>query len=660
VSGDGSIELAQTMPGQSGAGPLAPGSSAGEYQIVRALGSGAMGDVYEGKHPIIGKRVAIKVIKQVLAASEEAAQRFIREAKAVNQVEHPNVVDVFAFGRLDDGRLYLVMDLLEGQSLDAYLREHGPLSASEMAEVMEPVCAAVAAAHRAGVIHRDLKPANVFLARAGDGPFKVYVLDFGVAKLMSSAQEKTGQTLTGQGVWVGTPTYMAPEQWTSEGASARSDIYALGAMTYELLTGASPFGADSIPGVMEKHFHAEIPRVGDTGRSIARHIDDALRRAMAKAPEDRFASADELWAALSGTGATAGARTTPSRTWQPAALGGAVVLAGALALVAMSDDEPVPSGAASSTHLDAGAELGKAKILSLPSGATVLREGRRIGETPASVSGQPGEELSLVVSLPGYLDQPTLARIGEDTTVELSPIRGFEGVWVIPGGELRRFERARRDGIDQVAAYRVSSSDDPGRFYRMFRFVPGAPGHVTFEASHEYVHESLANEPSCRTPLAARYELELATSTMTTRVERVDVSVVARRCVFGARRWSDPEPVTRVDAADVHVAESRAGAGPLAPSPVTSDLSNSAQLKGARPPINPNGTAETQAARQTGKEAAAKKRQVRNEPAPNRELDQPPMQANEPPANKVQAPPAQQQRVEPQQAVEPPAQQLKE
>jgi serine/threonine protein kinase len=169
--------------------------------------------------------VAIKVLHAQLAASADAGLRLVREAQAVNQVAHPGVVDVFAYGRLDDGRTYLVMDLVDGETVRARLRR-GPLPPAVAVEVIDAIARALDAAHARGVVHRDLKPDNVMVH---DGPpLTVKVLDFGIAKLRPQAGAPSTATLTAQGSWMGTPAYMAPEQWSADGATAASDRYALG------------------------------------------------------------------------------------------------------------------------------------------------------------------------------------------------------------------------------------------------------------------------------------------------------------------------------------------------------------------------------------------------------------------------------------------------
>ena len=274
---------------------LAPGTPVGEYVVEHYLGAGAMGEVYAGSQPVIGKKVAIKVLKRALSSTADGAERFKREARAAGQVAHPNVVDVFSFGRLDDGRLFLVMDLVEGRSLRKAITA-GPLAQESALAVLDKVADALDAAHAKGVVHRDLKPDNVML---GSDDRAVHVLDFGLAKLLSPAGVAPASMLTGQGTWLGTPGYMAPEQWSADGAGPASDRYALGVMAFELLSGSLPFEAKNLPQMMEQHFRAKVPALSSRGATPAASVfDPVLTRAMAKDPDVRFPSAKAMVDAL--------------------------------------------------------------------------------------------------------------------------------------------------------------------------------------------------------------------------------------------------------------------------------------------------------------------------------------------------------------------------
>ncbi len=219
---------------------LVPGTDVGGYIVDGELGRGGMGVVYSATHPVIGKRAAIKVLKPSLSNNPATIERFIREARSVNAIGHPNIVDIFDFDMLPDGRRFLVMDLLEGESLRQRVKR-GPLHVHEAAIVIDEIASALDAAHAKGFIHRDLKPDNVFLV-ASPGRFDVKLLDFGLAKLTPNnamALERAYRTATG--AQLGTPDYMSPEQLRGDkNIDHRTDIYALGVVAFEILTGKRP------------------------------------------------------------------------------------------------------------------------------------------------------------------------------------------------------------------------------------------------------------------------------------------------------------------------------------------------------------------------------------------------------------------------------------
>ena len=231
---------------------LPAGSQAGEYRIEKKIGEGGMGSVYGARHPLIGKRAAIKVIRRELSNSREAVDRFVLEAQSVNQIGHPNIVDVFGFGQLPDGRAFFVMEWLEGESLRERLQR--PFQFPEALEILEQIAKALEAAHEAGVVHRDLKPDNVYLqVRKGEKP-TVKLLDFGLAKLTSRGDGSAQQhDRTRTGVVMGTPLYLSPEQAKGAKIGVETDVYSLGAMAYEMLSGVVPFKADSAVEIMAMH-----------------------------------------------------------------------------------------------------------------------------------------------------------------------------------------------------------------------------------------------------------------------------------------------------------------------------------------------------------------------------------------------------------------------
>jgi len=280
-------------------GELAAGMTVGEYEITGKLGEGGMGTVYAARHPFIGKRAAVKVISEALCTDAEAVERFVQEARAVNQIGHPNIVDVFSFGTLADGRCYFVMEWLQGQSLAGRLQQ-GRLPVREAVEILDPICRALEAAHERGIIHRDLKPDNVFVVPVrGDRPL-IKLLDFGIAKLAGSDDSRVQRTRTG--MMMGTPLYMSPEQARARGLDARTDIYSLGVVAYEMLLGRPPFVSDSAMEIVAAHLHQAPPPPStlrpDLPAPLERMLLDMLNKDPARRPG--LALIREQLAALSG------------------------------------------------------------------------------------------------------------------------------------------------------------------------------------------------------------------------------------------------------------------------------------------------------------------------------------------------------------------------
>lgn len=273
---------------------MAAGSVVGEYEIVEQIGVGGMGVVYLAVHPVIDKRVAIKILRPEVAADQDLVSRFVSEARAVNAIEHQNIIDVFAFGRLDDGRQYYVMEYLKGLSLEDLLLDRGPLGLEEALPILRQVADAVDAAHERHIIHRDLKPENIFLVPRRSGRYRVVVLDFGIAKLNFGPQN------TASGMVMGTPLYMSPEQCLGHALDHRTDIYALGTIAYRMLAGCLPCDGESIQVIMYQQISSQPMPPSAHGALPA--VDDILMRALAKGPQDRQSTMGELVDELASVG----------------------------------------------------------------------------------------------------------------------------------------------------------------------------------------------------------------------------------------------------------------------------------------------------------------------------------------------------------------------
>jgi len=283
---------------------LLPGEMVGEYRVERVLGKGSFGVVYRAVHPVIGKTAAVKLLKREFSADPIMVSRFIAEARAVNQIRHRNIVDIFSFGVSGDGRHYYVMELLDGEPLDQYLAARRALPPSEALPILERIGRALDAAHAAGIVHRDLKPANVFLA-TDEGARFPKLLDFGIAKLTREDAGEAGPR-THTGVTLGTPHYMSPEQCRGESVDYRTDVYAFGVMTHQMLTGSLPFEAQSLLKVMTMHTTWPPPRMSEKNPALPPELDAPVQRMLEKDPVRRPPSLAQAYRELSEAAAGAG------------------------------------------------------------------------------------------------------------------------------------------------------------------------------------------------------------------------------------------------------------------------------------------------------------------------------------------------------------------
>ena len=270
------------------------GRQVGEYLIRRRIGSGGMGIVYEGVQPLIGRKVAVKIVRPDVVAGTGAARALLEEARLANLVRHRGLIDVFGFGELPEVGPYLVMDFLEGQSLSQRLERQRLIEPSEVVEILVGVAEALAAAHAANVIHRDLKPSNIFLVQESAGQRYPKILDFGLAKRSVVPAGLTGHHLSAV---VGTPEYMSPEQVRGESTRPQSDLYSLGVTAFEALTGRLPFIGQSTLDILRQHLSAPPPPPSRFAE-IPAALDSLVLQLLEKEPARRPSSARVLSAEL--------------------------------------------------------------------------------------------------------------------------------------------------------------------------------------------------------------------------------------------------------------------------------------------------------------------------------------------------------------------------
>jgi serine/threonine-protein kinase len=377
----------------------------GKYKIASLLGEGGMGAVYVGEQALghTRRRVAIKTLHRHLSTDPHIRERFYREAGTLAGLEHPNTVQVFDFGATDDGVLYIVMEFVQGESIAVALEKEGALPLGRVKKILEQICGSLIEAHDKGIIHRDLKPDNVILTdRAGQKDF-VKVLDFGIAK-RSDEEDRNEPKLTQQGMVLGTPPYMSPEQFTGQPLDQRADIYSLGIMAYEMLTNELPFTATSSWEWAALHMTA-VPKPIETtscGAALPESARRAIRRALAKAKEHRFSSAQEFFDSFCGVSGTPHDRPTFELT-----------------PTAIDRSATAPLAA----HGAPGA-LARAQPSTIaPLGADVLLGGTQLGEPKSlSESGVDGASLA-----PSYGVQSSAMAYGAQPNVPYSP------ALVVPG-----------------------------------------------------------------------------------------------------------------------------------------------------------------------------------------------------------------------------------
>ncbi|MCS6798691.1 MAG: protein kinase [Myxococcota bacterium] len=358
--------------GQKGPDPLVGRVINDRFRITALIARGGMGKVYRAEQAPLGREVALKILNPTYQGDHdpEFHKRFFLEASICSKLTHPNTITIFDYGRTDDDIYYIAMELLEGRTLHRALREDGRFEVSRALHIARQICRSLREAHGMGVIHRDLKPANIFLVRHGDENDFVKVLDFGLVKNLS----EKGEDLTQTGLFMGSPKYMSPEQIRGEKVDARTDIYALGVILYEMLTGKVPFDRPNSVNILMAHVHEAPPPMSEMagGVSIPPAVEAVVMRCMAKRADERFRTMDEVLVALKQASTDAG--LSVSRSGEHGAsgefpAGGAVT--GAFPVVQITGEPTAtPSGSLSPATPVAG-----------------------IATPPASVPAPPAEEL---------------------------------------------------------------------------------------------------------------------------------------------------------------------------------------------------------------------------------------------------------------------------
>jgi eukaryotic-like serine/threonine-protein kinase len=295
----GSPELAAASGNAEGdpRDPLVGMTLDGRYRILRVIGEGGMGVVYEALHVVIEKPVAVKVLRHTFTSRPDVVERFRQEAKSASRIGHPNIIDVSDFGETPSGASYIVMEMLTGEDLADILARDRVLSPARAVRIVYQVARALDATHRKGIVHRDLKPENIYLISVDGAADVVKVVDFGVAKMSDLEGGNTsGRRLTRTGMLFGTPEYMSPEQAAGKPFDHRVDVYALGAIFFELLTGRVPFEGENFMEVLAKHGRDRVPSLIEVnpGTRVSRELEHIVARALAKDPADRYPTMSDL------------------------------------------------------------------------------------------------------------------------------------------------------------------------------------------------------------------------------------------------------------------------------------------------------------------------------------------------------------------------------
>jgi serine/threonine-protein kinase len=411
----------------------------GKYEIRRELGSGAMGVVFEGWDPGIGRRVAIKTVKRDQLERSEAGDvlaRFQREAQAAGRLSHPHIVAIYEYGEAEDGTVFIAMEFIEGRELKDYFDANERFPLPEIGRLMKELLAALGHAHQHGVVHRDIKPANVILLKDGT----VKVADFGIARIESS-------NLTQAGAVLGTPAYMSPEQFTGQPIDGRSDLFSAGVILYQFLTGDKPF-TGTLTTIMHKVLKEEPPAPSELNVQVPRQFDALVKRALAKRPEERFQNAQEFSAAIEN--ALQGNKTIFDEATLVAgdASTGTIATIGTVSTVPPA---PQPPPAPARNRMPLVLALAGAAILTVGGAFMALKGGGTDTQTaagngqgavpPAPTFAQGADGSTLTITAVGFAD-PSDARYAQDQGLLQADLR----------------EDVRRQLVEKAAALYIEPS----------------------------------------------------------------------------------------------------------------------------------------------------------------------------------------------------------
>ncbi len=430
------ITASQTQAEPENQDPLV-GATFDKYLVKRRIGEGGMGLVYEAMHTVIEKRVALKVLRDDFSSREEVVERFRQEAKSASRIGHQHIVDISDFGSTPTGQSYFVMEFLEGEDLANVLAREVVISMERAVDILVQCCRALGAAHAKGIVHRDMKPENIFLIERNNSTDFVKIVDFGIAKMSDiETPGAPGRKLTKTGMIFGTPEYMSPEQASGKELDHRVDIYALGVILFECLTGRVPFVGDTFMGILTQHTFNEPPPLREVNANVrcTQELELVLAKALSKAADQRYQTMEELAEAMTealegrvtaptlhgyGQAASAPATAAPrvaalsigpdiSAPAPPASSKAPLIAAIVAALILLvgvgvyfgtqrNEEAPVATTTPEADETNEP-EVGRIRIVTVPTdgAAVIVENGPGCGATPCEIEAPSGESLDIL------------------------------------------------------------------------------------------------------------------------------------------------------------------------------------------------------------------------------------------------------------------------